>query len=169
MNRQIENINIVGLLNQLAPGTIPSSVFEAIARLVVVPTVVIVPVFRRKRIIRVFLTRRDMKDIHYAGLLHPPGKIMLATDKDLDAVFQRLLRSELPGVTPLSSPVFVGHFFDDISRGKEISMVYFLEISDPGHEKETYEINDLPHDVISTDIPRIVCAGEAFKNHNVCN
>jgi len=119
------------MLNELEPGLLPQDVFEAIARLVVVPTFVIIPLFRRDGETRVLLTRRDDGDTHYAGLLHPAGKIMLATDENLAAIFERLIKSELPDISPVSPPVFVAQFFETITRGKEIALVHFLEIIDP--------------------------------------
>ena len=154
---------IVENLNGLEPGLLPQDVFEAIARLVVVPTFVIIPLFRRDGKTRVLLTRREPDDTHYAGLLHPAGKIMLATDKSLTTIFERLMKSELPEVTPVSAPVFVEQFFETITRGKEIAMVHFLEIVDPKSGAETYDTANLPSDVISTDLPRIERAVTAYE------
>ena len=156
------------MLNELEPGLLPQDVFEAIARLVVVPTFVIIPLFRRDGETRVLLTRRDDGDTHYAGLLHPAGKIMLATDESLTAIFERLIKSELPDISPVSPPVFVAQFFETITRGKEIALVHFLEIIDPKSGAETFDAANLPSDVISTDLHRIERAVTAFERLNAC-
>lgn len=155
--------HIIENLSELKPGFLPQEVFEAIARLVVVPTFVIIPLFRRDGKTRVLLTRRDDDDTHYANLLHPAGKIMLATDKSLTTIFERLMKSELPDIIPVSPPVFVAPFFETITRGKEIALVHFLEIVDPKEGAETYDTANLPSDVISTDLPRIESAVTAFE------
>ncbi len=155
--------HIVKNLSRLEPGHLPQDVFEAIARLVVVPTFVIIPLFRRDGKTRVLLTRRDDDDTHYATLLHPPGKIMLATDESLGGIFKRLMKSELPDITPASPPVYIGQFFETITRGKEIALVHFLEIVDPKAGAQTFEAANLPSDVISTDVPRIDRAVTAFE------
>lgn len=157
------NTELVRQLDKLTPGHLPQTVFEAVARLVVTPTFVVVPLFRRGNSTRVVLTRRDKGDTQYAGMLHPPGKILLASDEDLEAVFARLAATELHDLDIRSGPVFVKHFFDQITRGHEISMVHYLEISDPANNVPSYDPSALPVDVIQTDVPRIVAAVEAFK------
>ncbi|MDA8746666.1 hypothetical protein N9M66_00465 [Litoreibacter sp.] len=157
-----QNSELVRHLDVLVPGRLPEAVFEAVARFVVTPTFVLVPLFRCHDSTRVILTRRDAGDSQYAGMLHPPGKILLATDKDLEAVFARLVSTELRGLHIGSAPVFVTHFFDEITRGHEISMVHYLEVDDPNEKVQSYDPFALPKDVIQTDIPRIIAAVEAF-------
>lgn len=157
--------DLVRLLGRLEPGHLPKDIFEAVARLVVTPTFVVIPLFRRDNHTRVLLTRRDDDCNHYAGLLHAPGKIMLASDESLEAVFKRLVLSELGNLKTISSPTFVASFFDQIMRGREISLVHYSEIDDPGDSVATYDCSSLPTDVISTEVPRIICAVEAFERH----
>lgn len=150
-------------LGGLEPGHLPKVLFEAVARLVVTPTFVVIPLFRRDNSTRVLLTRRDDDDTHYAGLLHPPGKIMLASDKSLEEVFKRLVASELSNLKAVSSPTLVAPFFDQIMRGRELTLVYYSTIADPGNSVATYDCSALPTDVISTDVPRIMRAAEVFE------
>lgn len=96
-------------------------------------------------------------------MLHPPGKILLSTDKSLEAVFARLVETELSAFDIRSSPVFVKHFFDRITRGQEISMVHYLEVTDPTDNVLSFDPSALPEDVIHTDVPRIIAAVEAFN------
>lgn len=96
-------------------------------------------------------------------MLNPPGKVILASDEGLDTVFERLVASELNSLKAVSRPTFVASFFDQISRGKEISLVHYSTIEDPGETIATYDCSALPADVISTDIPRILRAVEVFE------
>lgn len=155
--------NLAKKLDELTPGHLPEAVFEAIAKLVVIPTYVVVPLFRRGQCTRVALTRRAVDEKHYAGMLHPPGKILLSTDSDLETVFARLKATELKDFDILSKPVFVTHFFEKITRGREISMVHYLEVGDPKSDMPNYDPVDLPKDVIKSDIPRIIAAVQAFN------
>jgi hypothetical protein len=149
-------------LRDLAPGALPPPLFKAFARLTVTPTFVVVPLFQRQGQLRARLTRRAATDRHYPGLLHPPGKVILATDTSFDAVFQRLMTSELPQVDTLSPPVLAAPFLDQITRGREISLVHWLHISDPGDAARTFDPAALPEDVIATDLPRIACAVQSY-------
>lgn len=150
-------------LDRFEPGFLPKPLFEAVARITVTPTFVVVPLFRRKGQTRALLTRREDNDTHYAGLLHPPGKIILASDLSLNAVFKRLIASELSHITDISEPVFVDTFFDMICRGREVSLVHYVSICDPGEMLETVDCTNLPSDVISTDVLRIARAAAAFE------
>ncbi|MEP4768003.1 MAG: hypothetical protein ABJY83_08860 [Roseibium sp.] len=162
MSASSSNSDLVMQLGELTPGYLPENVFEAVARLVVTPTFVVIPLFRRGNSTRVVLTRRDVGDTQYAGMLHAPGKILLATDKGLDAVFARLVKTELCGFDIRSAPIFVKHFFDLITRGQEISIVHYLEVADPMEKMLSYDPFALPEDVIQSDVPRIIAAAKAF-------
>ena len=154
---------LVGQLDVLTPGRLPEAGFEATAKLLVTPTFVVVPVFRCDSGTRVILTRREMGDSQYPGMLHPPGKILLATDKDLDAVFARLVATELTDLPIRAAPVFVAHFFDQITRGREIALVHYLEVYGSDHKAISYNPLALPQDVVDTDVPRIIAAVAAFE------
>lgn len=153
---------LVVQLEDLAAGRLPEPVFEAIAKLVVTPTFVVIPVFRRADRTRIVLTRRAGDDTQYAGMLHPPGKILLATDDDLNAVLTRLISTEMPEIVALSKPVFVAHFFEQITRGREVSLVHYLEVDDPEENMSSFDPFELPDDVIQTDVARIIAAVEAY-------
>ena len=161
MPKHTDMQHLVDGLNAQEPGYQPVALFNAIARLVVTPTFVVIPFFKRKGITRCVLTRRADDDPHYPGMLHPPGKIILSTDRDLDAVCARLLQTELPELRPTAKPKFVAPVFEQIHRGKEISLIHFLAISDPAEAMSSFDALNLPDDVIATDIPRIQLAYQA--------
>ncbi len=160
----VDIASLAGELDRLPPGHLPQRLFEAVARLVVTPTLVVVPLFRRDGHVRVILTRRAADDRHYAGLLHPPGTVLLATDESLDAVFARLFAAELSGLVWVTSPVLVMPVFDQIARGRELSLVHYAEVSDPGSTWQSYDAHALPDDVIPTDVPRIAHACAAYEH-----
>ncbi|MDJ0637311.1 MAG: hypothetical protein QNJ20_00640 [Paracoccaceae bacterium] len=162
MPDSFQNSELVKQLDKLARGRLPEPVFEAIARLVATPTFVVIPVFRRADRTRIVLTRRAADDSQYAGMLHAPGKILLATDNDLDAVYARLVATELSEITIRSAPVFVAHFFEQITRGREISLVHYLEVDDPAESVLSFDPSALPKDVVQTDVARIIAAVEAY-------
>ncbi|MDJ0821615.1 MAG: hypothetical protein QNJ09_07380 [Paracoccaceae bacterium] len=154
-------------LDQLPPGHLPQRLFEAVARLVVTPTLVVVPLFRRDGLTRVILTRRAADDRHYAGLLHPPGTVLLSTDESLAAAVARLFAAELPGLTRTTPPVLVTPVFDQIARGRELSLVHYAEVCDPGDAWPSYDACALPGDVIPTDVPRIELARIAYESRRL--
>jgi len=155
---------IAAQLHRLPPGHLPKPLFEAVARLVVTSTLVVVPLFRRDGQTRVVLTRRASDDPHYAGLLHPPGTVLLATDESLDAAFARLLATELSGLACASRPVFATPVFDQIARGRELSLVHYVEVRDSDAAWPSYNGHALPGDVIATDVARIHNACAAFEH-----
>ncbi len=155
--------SVAAQLDRLAPGHLPQRMFEAVARLVVTPTLVAVPVFRRAGRTRVVLTRRAADDRHYAGLLHPPGTVLLATDQSLDAAFDRLFDAELAGLGRASAPVLVAPVFDRIARGQELALVHYVEVHDPAGQWPCFAAEALPDDVIATDVPRIQSACAAYQ------
>ncbi len=58
------------MLDRIEPGLLPSDVFHAVARLVVTPTFVVVPLLVRGGRLLVLLRERDAGDPLYASLLH---------------------------------------------------------------------------------------------------
>lgn len=159
---------ISNLLGTLEPGWLPQPIFDAVTRLVVTPTYVAVPLFVDSGKPNVVLTRRSEDDPYYPGMLHPPGTVIIATDIDLDATFQRLLQTELRGIVPLSEPIFTSHFFTNIVRGQEIALVHFLVVENPGENATCFAADALPDDVIETDKPRIAAAVAAYSTEISC-
>lgn len=156
MNKVVEG------LNSLSPGFLPKDIFEAIARLVVTPTFVVIPFIRTKEGVKVCLKRRDNKVSGDIGLLHPTGTIILATDKTLEDTYERLVDDELSDVEIIGKPVLCEIIFAEILRGKEITLLHYVEI-DSASPEDLYDPENLPDDVVETDLPRIEITYQKFQ------
>ncbi len=149
------------VLDGLPVGFIPPRLFRQFARLVVLPSLVVVPLFRRGSEIHVRLTQRDTDDPDYPGQWHPPGTVIRPSDDTLQACFERLARSELSGMTIVRGPVFFDVAFTQIVRGRELSLLHWIEVVDddsPG----SFAVGNLPNTTIDTDMPRIQGAATHF-------
>lgn len=153
-------------LNALEPGFLPQDVFQAIARIVVLPTYVVIPLVRREGRILVSLQMRDATDPHYASLLHPAGTVIRPSDASLLAVYHRLMASELTGATVKRGPVFVYTAHDAIARGREISLVHWIELADDGARSDLFDTDALPATIVQTDYPRIAEAVAHFRTYD---
>jgi hypothetical protein len=147
----------------LEPGLLPSDIFHAIARLIVTTTFVAVPLVEKEGRIFVLLNRRSETAVTYPSMLDLPGTIIRADDADLPAVFLRLKISELPNAVIRSGPVFVGPVFDEIDRGREISLIHWIEIDDDPLTSGLFDVDALPDDIVRTDRARVAMAAEAFR------
>ena len=149
------------ILDDLPVGFIPPTLFRQLARLVVLPSFVVVPLFRRGSEVHVRLTQREMGDPDYPGQWHPPGTVIRPTDETLQACFERLSRSELSQMTIVKEPMFFDLAFTQIIRGRELSLLHWVEIVDDG-SPGSFPVETLPKTTIDTDIPRIQAAAAHF-------
>jgi len=154
---------LCGLLDRLEPGWLPQEIFHAIARLVVTPTYVVIPQFRRDDRVFVHLCTRASNDPYYASLLNPIGTVLRSTDKSLSAVYQRLLAAELPGAAVRRGPRFVDVAFDMIARGREISLIHWVELAEGAPSHLLFDVAVLPANVVPTDYRRIEVAAAHFR------
>lgn len=149
------------ILGGVPVGYVPPMLFRQFARLVVLPSFVVVPLFRRGSEIHVRLTRREVADPDYPGQWHPPGTVIRPTDETLQACFERLASSELSEMTVIRGPIYFDVAFTQIVRGRELSLLHWVEIVDdnsPGN----FPVGNLPNTTIDTDIPRIQKAAAYF-------
>lgn len=142
------------ILGELPVGFIPPALFRQFARLAVLPSFVVVPLFRRGSEIYVRLTQRDMADPDYPGQWHPPGTIIRPTDETLQACFERLARSDLSEMTLIGQPALFDVAFAQIVRGRELSLLHWVEIIDD-NSLGCFSVAELPGATIDTDVPRI--------------
>lgn len=152
------------MLGQLAPGLLPRDVFHAIARLMVTTTFVVVPLLERDGRVWALLHRRSADDLYYPSMLNTAGTVIRATDESLRAVYERLVASELHRVPIRRGPVFVGNVFDLIVRGREVSLVHWVELEDTFLSDDLFDLVALPADVVPTDRPRIEMAADHFRS-----
>ncbi|WP_157961432.1 hypothetical protein [Microvirga flavescens] len=150
-------------LNALEPGFLPSPVFHAIARLMVTVTFVVVPLLRRGGQTLVLLSRREPDGTVYPSMLNVAGTVILASDENLKATYDRLVSKELNGIPILSEPVFVGNVYDQIARGRELSLVHWVELGPNVPMDSLRNVADLPDDLVVSDRPRILMAASHFE------
>ena len=157
-----EERQLVELLKRVDPGYYSVDLFHALLRLVVSTTYVVIPFRRMGDRIDVHLIVRDLSDPHYGGQLHTAGTVIRASDRDLSCVYRRLVRSELSDVDVIEGPVFVGVVFDEILRGKEVSLIHWIEV-ESASDNGFYDMEDLPDTIVDTDRPRIMQAFEHYR------
>jgi hypothetical protein len=161
-----EHRDLCRKLNVFEPGILPNDVFHAIARLVVLPTLVVIPLIRQGDRIMVSLQVRGASDPHYASMLHPPGAVIRPSDASMSAVYNRLIAAELPDATVKRGPVFVYAALDAIARGREISLVHWIELAESSTRSDLFDTDPLPALILPTDYARIAAAVlhfEAFR------
>lgn len=156
-----EASNAAAMLKNMQAGFIPQVLFKQFARLVVLPSFVVVPLFCRNGVVFTRLTKRDANDPDYPDQWHPPGTVIRPTDASLQACFERLRQSELPSMTLIGSPTLYDIAFTQIVRGKELSLLHWVEIIDE-RTPDCFPIGELPGATIDTDIPRIQAAATHF-------
>ena len=163
-----EQKQLVHLLNKLEPGFFPSEIFYALARLIVTATYLVVPLYFDKELeeLYVHLIQKEDDDPHWSGLLHIPGKIILPTDKSIDDVYSRLYQEEVKGLDILNGPIFCGYVFDKIPRGKEVSIINYVMLKSKPNFGELHKTSDLPKNIVSTEIKRVVMATEKYLETN---
>ena len=152
-------------LGRLTPGRLPSDIFHAIARLIVTTTFVVVPLVQRDGPTLVLLNKRRAAAVTYPSMYDVPGTIIRADDADLSAVYGRLKKSEMPNLVIKAGPVLVGPVFDQIDRGREVSLIHWVEIDDDPSVSQLFDIGALPENLVKTDRARIAMAADAFQAH----
>lgn len=158
-----EQEQLISLLNKLEPGVLPINIFYAIVRLIVTPTYLVVPLFKDNGILKVQLLERAADDPHWAGQVALPGKILISTDQNLNNVYSRLIKSEIPSAKVKEGPIFCGHVFEQIPRGREISLINYILLFEPPSEGNLYDVENLPDNIIETEIKRVKMAVEHYK------
>jgi hypothetical protein len=163
MNCTTDHQELCRLLGQLSPGLLPRDVFHAIARLMVTTTFVVVPLVQRQGQTYVRLHRRGPDDLYYPSMLNTPGTVIRARDETLSAVYDRLLHAEIPDVSIKQGPIFVSHVYDLIVRGREVSLIHWIELNDGVEPDSMFDVEELPADVVPTDRARIAMAADHFR------
>jgi hypothetical protein len=164
MNGTPDHRELCRLLGQLTPGLLPRDVFQAIARLMVTTTFVVVPLAQRQGRTYVLLHRRAPDDLSYPAMLDTPGTVIRATDETLSAVYERLLGAELPALSIKQGPVFVSYVYDLIVRGREVSLIHWIELGDEVERNDLFDVEDLPVDLVPTDRARVAIAADHFRS-----
>ncbi len=162
-----EEINLVSkILSRFQPGQLPLDVFIEVARLTVTPIIEVVPLRRNAEgVIEVLLIRREDSDPIWAGLLHTPGTVVRANDKDINNgdAFGRILNGELGGIQT-SEPRFVKTILHKVKRGMEQAQIFWVEVKDEPLKGKFYPATKLPEATVATQIDFIMAAVEDFES-----
>ncbi|KKR04073.1 MAG: hypothetical protein UT32_C0035G0008 [Parcubacteria group bacterium GW2011_GWC2_39_14] len=143
-----EQATLVNFLNKFEPGPLPQAIFTAIARLIVTPTYLAIPLFEDNGVLKVQLLARELDDPYWPGQVALPGKIILSTDKTLADVYARLIKSEIPDAKIKTGPIFCGHIFEEIIRGREISLINYIILDEAPKQGKLYDVNNLPTNIV---------------------
>ena len=158
-----EQATLVNLLNKFEPGFLPLEVFSAIIKIIVNPTYLVVPLYEDNGTLKVLLQDRDVDDTFWPGQMALPGKVILSSDESLDAVYQRLIKTELPAAKIKNGPVFCDHIFEKVPRGKEICLINYVLLSEPTNDGKLYDVNNLPKNIVETEIKRVEMAVKKYR------
>jgi hypothetical protein len=158
--------NIVKSLKKCKPGLLPLEIFLEIARLTVTPIIEIVPLRNVPLGTEVLLVERDKNDPNWPGMLHTPGTVLRANDKEgaFEDAFGRILKGELGLSNFGGKPNLAGYIFHQVKRGRELGLVFWIEITTPNEPKigRFYPYSNLPSNIIATQIPHIDLAVNHF-------
>ena len=156
---------LVNLLGKLEPGYLPTDIFYAVLRLVVTPTYLAVPLYDNGKKLQVQLIKRGMSDPHWAGLLHLPGTVIIATDKTIEDTYSRLIKNEISDSKIKIGPIYAGYVFDTIPRGREVSIINYVLLEEAPRNGKLYDVDNLPKNIITTEIKRVVMAVEHYRKN----
>lgn len=160
-----DKVQLVELLDKLEPGFLPYEVFMAIARLVALPIIEVIPLKGNDdgSVSVLLLERRRDKDL-WAGMVHTPGTVIRAGDSE-ETAFERITNDELNG-TKVSKPVFVENVIHKSKRGNEVARIYYVEILEEPRKGKLYDVNDLPDNLILEQKKFIELAVKKFQAKN---
>lgn len=154
----------VELLSKLEPGYLPFDIFLQVYRLTPSPTLQIIPLRRSAEgNVEVQLIRRAADDPLWPNLWHNPGTVLRATDT-FGGACNRLFDDELGGFGTAEDLVLVENTFNKSTRGAEVILLYRMDGEDgEPAEGKFFAVDDLPTDIITSEIPLIKLAAADFK------
>jgi hypothetical protein len=130
-------------LGRLQPGRQPLTLFSELARLVVLPTIEIIPLRQVNGQPEVLMAKRPDNDRYWPSLWHLPGVVVLATDpathfRDLSGTTNRIFEKELGGaVAPAGEPnILEIRRAKGPERGDELSPILWIEVKEVGDVAE---------------------------------
>lgn len=160
--------SIVKSLKKLEPGFMPKEIFYELSRLVVFVAVDIVVFRKRGNTIEVLLVKRPEDDPYWPGLYHITGCIVLSTDKagPLEDAQKRVLEGELNGIRYKNDPKFVTFRFGKGERGTALTLLHWINASSEPKVGNWFDVNELPKDILRSQIPSIKLALEDYRLNN---
>ena len=154
-------------LRKLEPGFLPKDIFNEVARLSVLTAVEIVPLkMDQANKVQVLLLKRGEDDPFWKGMLHTPGAIIIASDRvgTFEDAINRVIQKELLSSPHIGSPVFTEVINIQHEIGRANCLVHWLEMTDEPKIGEYYYTDELPDNLISSQIEMIRNTAERFKS-----
>ncbi len=155
----------VSILRRLNPGFLPKELFIELTRLMTTSIVEVVPMRRVNGKAQILLLQRPEDDPNWPGMLHTPGTVVRPTDSEegIAGPISRIYKDEL-NLDKWQEPVFVGPILHEVNRGTEMSLVYYLDMSDSDITEGTwYDSDNLPDNIVDTQIEFINESLEKFS------
>lgn len=158
---------VVEYLKTLNPGLLPREIFFQFARIFVTITVEIVPLrICKDGKVEVLFLEREKDDPYFAGLMHTPGTVVLATDEEgsFESAFERIRKNELDLMKWKKEPVFVETRFRQTPRGREVALVHWVEMEE-GEPSigEYFGENAFPQNIVDFHVDMINVAVKDFR------
>ena len=163
--------SVVSYLRNAQPGRQPLEIFIELARLVVLPTLEIIPLRKKPEtgITEVLMTQRPATDPWWPNLWHNPGTVLLATDPlqdkhDYSEPEKRVFEGELQSaVTVVRGPFEIDIERRNCIRGQEIAVICWAEVSGEPVVGEYFALDELPTDLVEHQVPSFLVAAAAFE------
>lgn len=163
-----ETKQLATLLNKLETGQdLPEPVFFEFARLQCLPVIELVPLRNGERGVEVLLIERPADDPFFAGQVHNPGTIVRAKDQTIENVIERLVTHELPGTAFAGELTYVATQLHTSKRGNEWATIYYAELADSAGHGNWYPADNLPANLIESQVDFIRQAIDKFKQDTV--
>ncbi len=156
---------VTQILSKLQPGRLPFTIFHEFARLGVLPIVEVVPLrLSPAGQIEILLLERDADDPVWPGQLHVPGTVVQASDTEISYsnAFSRIFQGELQ-LAAAPNPVFVQNILHHSGRGMESSQIYWAEITGTPKAGRFYDTEQLPENLVQSQLDFIPQAIAAFN------
>jgi len=162
--------NLLKEIVQKMDPPIPHKIFRLIAQRFVLTPVEAVVLRKKATNIQVLLIERGRNDPDWGGQLHCPGTILRANDAkgkgDYSYALERLEENELK-TRFLKPPVFITTWFHKVTRGVENAMVFVCQIKGEPSVGKFYDIENLPNNIIKSQIGFIKFAAKAALSRNL--
>ncbi len=144
---------------------LPFDIFHQVARLVATPIIEVVPLRTNAGKTEILLLRREVDDPVWPNQLHVPGTVVRASDTpgSFNDPLKRVLSKELHGV-PTSALTFVKNILHHSGRGMEASQIFWVEVQGEAIEGAFYDANELPGDIVRSQLDFIPDAIAHFKS-----
>ncbi len=162
---------VVSYLRNAQPGRQPLEIFIELARLVVLPTLEIIPLRKNPETgkTEVLMTKRPATDPWWPNLWHNPGTVLLASDKlddvhDYSEPEKRVFEGELQGAVTVVKGLFeIDVERRETNRGQEISVICWAEVSGEPTVGQYFALDALPTDLVEHQVPSFLAAAAAFE------